>query len=74
MGDAVHWAVLTGLKGREGFLVGPGGGVRLDLGRGLDEAAVEGVLWIMVSYYTVEPREKKQGKKESKQTQGQGVS
>lgn len=52
MGHTVHSLFLPTLKGRERLLGWPGRGGRL-LGRwwGLDEAAVEGVLWIVVGYW-----------------------
>lgn len=52
MGHTVHSLFLPTLKGRERLLGWPGRGGRL-LGcwRRLDEAAVEGVLWIMVGYW-----------------------
>lgn len=51
MWDTVNWALVSTLKGGEGPLEGPGGGGVL-LGRrgGLDEAAVEGVLRVVVCY------------------------
>lgn len=52
MGHAVNWPLVSTLKGREGLLGRPGGGGGL-LGHwgGLDEAAVEGVLWVVVGYW-----------------------
>lgn len=51
MGNTVNWALVSALKGREGLLGRPGrGGGLLGHGRGLDEAAVEGVLWVVVGY------------------------
>ena len=49
MGHAVNRALVSALKGREGLLGRPGGGRGL-LGhrRRLDEAAVEGVLRVVV--------------------------
>lgn len=49
MGDAVNRPLVSTLKGGEGLLGGPGGGRGL-LGHGgrLDEAAVEGVLRVVV--------------------------
>lgn len=51
MWNIVNWAVVLALKRRKGLLGGPGGGGRL-VGhrRGLDEAAVEGVLRVVVGY------------------------
>lgn len=52
MGHTVHSLFLSTLKGRKRLLGGPGRGGRL-LGhwRGFDEAAVEGVLRIVVGYW-----------------------
>ena len=57
MRNAVHRALVSAPEGGEGLLGGPGGGGRLLVpagGRGLDEAAVEGVLWIVVGYWVGE--------------------
>lgn len=52
MRKRVKWPLVSALKGREGLLGRPGGGGGL-LGHrgGLDEAAVEGVLWVVVGYW-----------------------
>lgn len=50
MGNAVNGSLVSALKGREGLLGRPGGGGGLlGDGRRLDEAAVEGVFWVVVS-------------------------
>ena len=52
MGHTVNWPLVSALKGREGLLGRPrGGGGLLGHWGGLDEAAVEGVLWVMVGYW-----------------------
>ena len=52
MGHAVNWPLVSALKGREGLLGRPwGGGGLLSHWGGLDEAAVEGVLWVVVGYW-----------------------
>lgn len=52
MGHTVNWPLVSTLKGRERLSGRPGGGGGL-LGHwgGLDEAAIEGVLWVMVGYW-----------------------
>lgn len=51
MGHTVNRPLVSALKGRERLLGRPGGwGELLGHRRGLDEAAVEGVLWVMVGY------------------------
>lgn len=52
MRNTVNWPLISALKRREGPLGWPGGGGVLFSHRGgLNEAAVEGVLWVMVGYW-----------------------
>jgi len=52
MWNTVNWPLISALKWGEGLLGRPGGGGRLLSHRGgLDEAAVEGVLWVVVGYW-----------------------
>lgn len=51
MGYTVYWPLICGIKGREGATGGPGGGWLLNHRRWFNEAAVHGILQVMVSHW-----------------------